>query len=141
VYPCCFFQVQSIVLEVFCQEVYSPWVPKNVDYSPLIPNEDLSTTTLATWEVPDFADMSFGAMKTTLGFMQRWIELLSCPGDIILDWTAGDGRMFAVGDYCGRHIIGLENRGSFVLPARAARDLACKACRGPELTLGISPFL
>jgi DNA modification methylase len=47
------------------------------------------------------------------------IKLLSVPGDIVMDWTAGDRSLFIAGNHSNRFVIGLEAKLEFCDLARS----------------------
>lgn len=69
-------------------------------------------------ESSDFA----GPARLSVGFMQSILELLTAPGDIVMDWTVGVGSTFWAGDFSGRFVIGMENREQFVKVAARTLD-------------------
>jgi hypothetical protein len=54
-----------------------------------------------------------GGQRLTVGFMQTVMELLSVPGDIVLDWRVGEGTSFQAGEFSNRFVVGLEGRQEF----------------------------
>ena len=53
-----------------------------------------------------------GGQRVTAGFMQSVIEMLSEPGDIVLDWRVGEGTSFLAGECSNQFVIGMEGRRS-----------------------------
>lgn len=106
-----------MVLDVFCKTSTKGRIPKNASFQPLSAEEDPSASTLISLAIPKESSrskMSFaGSARVSTGFMQTIIELLSNPGDIVFDWTVGEGCSFLAGDYSGRFVIGLEDRPAF----------------------------
>jgi hypothetical protein len=73
-----------------------------------------------------------GFQRVSVSFMQSVIELLTDPGDIVLDWAVGDGSTFLAGDLCNRFVVGVENRKEFAdLAERAIAEVRRKAA--PEV--------
>jgi hypothetical protein len=69
-----------------------------------------------------------GSQRISVSFMQSVIELLTRPGDIVLDWAVGDGLTFFARDLCNRFVVGFENRTEFTdLAERAIADVRRKA--------------
>jgi hypothetical protein len=48
------------------------------------------------------------------------MELLTKPGDIIMDWAAAEGAAFSRGKFCNWFVCGLENWPNFFETADAA---------------------
>jgi hypothetical protein len=92
-------------------------LPKDPKYSSLQETEDLSTKTIMSLRCKPILVLNAfkfaGACQISGGFMQMVIELLTIPRDIVLDWTVGEGSSYLAGDYCGRFVIGLEDRVEF----------------------------
>ncbi len=86
-----------------------------------------------------------GSCRLSIGFMQNVMEYLSRPGDIVVDWSVGNGSSFFVADLCGRHLLGMENRKRLVNFARNACETTIAADRfakpTPELALVVTPKL
>ncbi|CAM6096687.1 unnamed protein product [Calypogeia fissa] len=59
---------------------------------------------------------------------KRIIEYLTRPSDVVLDWSVGEGSSYYVGDLCGRHVVGLEDRPIFDVTAENAMHSTSIAC-------------
>lgn len=112
-----YVQVFNLTLDIFCKFKAVGSIPKDQNFVPLSSDEDLTSRTLLSLAIPEDSmgvDMHFaGSACVSIGFMQTIIELLTKPGDIVLDWAVGEGWSLYFGDYSGRHVIGLEDRTEF----------------------------
>jgi hypothetical protein len=54
-----------------------------------------------------------GFEQVSVGFMQTVFELLTKPGDIVLDWAVGGGASFTAGYFLNRFVIGADGRSKF----------------------------
>lgn len=99
---------------MFCKKTAIGAIPKYKEFEPLTRKEDISCTTLISLCIQEDSlgvDMKFaGSARVSIGFMQSIIEVLTKPGDIVFDWSIGEGWGYYAGDYCGRHVIGLDRR-------------------------------
>jgi hypothetical protein len=77
-----------------------------------------------------------GSQRVSVGFIQSVLELLTMPGDIVLDWGVGDGSTFLAGDLCNRFVVGAEDRSKFV--ALAERAMADVRRRVPPAVQGVA---
>jgi hypothetical protein len=119
-------------LEIFCRSRLKYCLPKNSEFLPLWSEEDPSVRTLMTLDLPSeshFPDA--GSARLSIGFMQTVIEFLSRPGDVVQDWSVGDGSSFYAGDFCGRHVIGMEERAIFKSSPEDAFQVVCEIDRAP----------
>jgi hypothetical protein len=64
--------------------------------------------------------MLSGGQQRTPAFMTVVMELLTKPGDIIMDWAAAEGAACSGGKFCQRFVCGLEKRPNFFETAEAA---------------------
>ncbi len=65
--------------------------------------ENLSLKTMISLLV-DGSNVMLGFAKAAqplVGFMQSILELLTVPGDIVMDWTVACGNTFWAGEYSG----------------------------------------
>lgn len=77
-----------------------------------------------------------GPCRLSVGFMQSVLELFTLPGDIVMDWTVGVGNTYLAGEYCGRFVIGVENRIEFLEVAkRVLKDLEKRETKKGEAKL------
>ncbi|CAM6096077.1 unnamed protein product [Calypogeia fissa] len=109
-------QVQILSLSVLCRSGNDPRLSKDSDFMPVYSGEDLRYTSLITLCLSKDRNQAFesaGLARMSVGFMQRIIKYLTKPGDVVIDWTVGEGAAFYAIDYCGCHVIGLEDRPVF----------------------------
>ncbi|CAM6082771.1 unnamed protein product [Calypogeia fissa] len=109
-------QVQILSLSIFCRTAHESRLSKDSNFVPVYSGEDLRYTSLLTLCLSKDRNPAFefaGSTRMSVGFVQRIIEYLTKPGDVVIDWTTGEGASFYAGDYCGRHVIGLEDRPIF----------------------------
>jgi hypothetical protein len=65
-----------------------------------------------------------GSQRVSVGFKQSVLELLTMPGDIVLNWAVGDSSTFLAGDLFNSFVVGAEDRSKFVdLAERAMADV------------------
>lgn len=116
----------NLILDIFCKSTSSGCIPRDDKFEAPTAVEDVSTSCLFSLSIPpdnSGRDMRFaGAGRVSVGFMQTVIELLNHLRDVLFDWSVGEGVSYFSGDYCGRHVIGLEDRPVY-------RDSASEALR------------
>ncbi|CAM6082147.1 unnamed protein product [Calypogeia fissa] len=118
-------QVQILSLSIFSRKGNVSRLPRDPEFVVVFPREDLRNTTLLTNCLSKDQNPAFefaGSARMSVGFMQRIIEYLTKPGDVVIDWTAGEGACFFAGDFCGRHVIGLEDRPIFDTTAECSMN-------------------
>jgi hypothetical protein len=55
-----------------------------------------------------------GFERLSVGFLQNVFEMLTKPGDIVLDWAVGGGASFTAGKYSNRFVIRAAGRSRFI---------------------------
>lgn len=109
-----FVQVFNLAPDIFCKSSSDGSIPKDENFEALTSTKDISMSSLISLSHPpknSGRDMSFsGSGRVSVRFMQTVIELLTRPGDVLFDWSVGEGVSFFAGDYCGRRVIVLEDR-------------------------------
>jgi hypothetical protein len=107
-------QVWSLSLDVFCHPRAFVSIPRSEPFMPL--DADLNsarTNSIALmWSLSGATEtnsMLGGGQWISVGFMQTIMELLTSPGDIVLDWAIGEGCAFRAGELSNLYVAGLEN--------------------------------
>ena len=103
----------SLHLDVFRRSGVKLTVPVDRDFVPLdVGSRPLSGNILHMGRDDSVSIMGnfLGGQRVTAGFMQSVIEMLSAPGDIVLDWRIGEGTSFQAGECSNRFVIGMEGR-------------------------------
>ena len=103
----------SLRLDVFCRSGVKLTVPVDRDFVPLDVGSRPSSGNILHMGIDYKAARTgsfLGGQRVTAGFMQSVIEMLSAPGDIVLDWRIGEGTSFRAGECSNRFVIGMEAR-------------------------------
>jgi hypothetical protein len=114
------FQVHTLRLDVFCRRSAQIDILQDLQYTPLKPGYSSAGTNLMTLLHHPIGSAEFnqefefaGFERVSVGLMQSVFEVLTQPGDIVLDWAVGGGASFTAGNFLNRFVIGAEQRSKF----------------------------
>jgi hypothetical protein len=107
-------QVHSLRLDVFscCGVSISiprtgPFQPLDAELNSVRTNSIALTQSLLVEMETDI--LHCGGQRISVGFMQTVMELLTSPGDIVLDWAVGEGCAYRAGELSNWYVAGMEN--------------------------------
>jgi hypothetical protein len=139
------FQVYTLLLDVFCWRSAQIHIPQDLSYTPFEPGYSSAKTNVILLchnptHCPEFNEEFelAGFECVSVGFMQNVFELLTEPGDIVLDWAVGGGASFIAGNFLNRFVIGAEGRSKFYSFAKSSlqtvldKDASKDFCPGKE---------
>lgn len=103
------------------------FIPRHGDYTPVhhrCPSPATNTMMLFHNLSPEVnEELKFaGFERLSVGFLQSVFEMLTEPGDIVLDWAVGGGASFTAGEYSNRFVIGAEGRSRFMNIAKKSLE-------------------
>jgi hypothetical protein len=80
-----------------------------------------------------------GFERLSVGFLQSVFEMLTEPGDIVLDWAVGGGASFTAGEYSNRFVIGAEGRSRFMNIAKKSLERVLQEKPSSAITAAKKP--
>jgi hypothetical protein len=111
-------QVHSLRLDVFCRPGESFSIPRSGPFLPLdVELNSASTNFIALTRSlagkMESNSLLGGGQRISIGFMQTIMELLTSPGDIVLNWAVGEGCTYRAGELSNWFVAGMKSRPTF----------------------------
>jgi site-specific DNA-methyltransferase (adenine-specific) len=113
--------------------------PTKVDKSHLTKDEWVAWGSRAVWTIPSVRANDDHEAKFPLELPRRVIQLLTDPGDLVIDCFAGSGTSGVAAIQEGRRFVGIELMPEYVRLARKALKAAQDQIRQASLNLVMEP--